>query len=54
MISTNCYMCEFYRGFCECEAFPDGIPENFLTGEEFHDKVVEGQEGEFVFEEKDF
>jgi len=35
-----------------CEAFPDGIPDEIAYGDDPHDKVVEGQTGEFVYEKE--
>lgn len=32
-----------------CLAYPDGIPGNYLSGEAIHDKVDEGQKGDYVF-----
>ena len=33
-----------------CFAFPEGIPDEIAYGDNLHDKVIEGQTGEFVFE----
>lgn len=37
----------------KCMAYPNGIPEEFLTGEKNHDKIEPGQEGDFVFQEEE-
>ena len=47
---SACNFCKNRIGGNKCKAFPKGIPSEFLFGEEVHDSVVKGQEGEFVFE----
>ncbi len=32
-----------------CKAFPDGIPRRYLTGRATHNKIDEGQTGDFVY-----
>jgi hypothetical protein len=36
-----------------CQAFPNGIPVIFTSGEFLHDKVLKGQEGDTVWKEVD-
>jgi len=47
-----CWMCAHYdvKSFIGCKAFPGGIPHQFASREAIHDKVVEGQVGNFVWE----
>ncbi len=35
-----------------CKAFPDGIPQDINSGENLHNKPMENQVGEFVYEKK--
>ena len=35
-----------------CKAFPNGIPDNILFNEKKHNRKIEGQTGEYLFEEK--
>lgn len=37
----------------KCKAFPDGIPEDILTGEFDHTKKYPGQKNDIVFEKED-
>lgn len=32
-----------------CNAFPEGIPDKYLTGDDIHNKVVKRQKGDYVF-----
>lgn len=49
-----CLNCKWRRPISGgCEAFPDGIPNEFSRGIEEHREPVEGQRGEFVFKEGD-
>ena len=34
-----------------CKAFPNGIPEEVMFREIEHDKVLDGQVGDFIYEE---
>lgn len=46
---SKCAGCiHFVRLEYACKAFPDGIPDKFLSGKETHNKVVDGQVGKFV------
>lgn len=49
----NCLKCKFLdveNG--GCLAFPNGIPFEITEGIIEHDKVIQGQVGEYVFEEE--
>lgn len=37
-----------------CKAFPHGIPNEIFTRQLAHTIILEGQEGEFVFESKEY
>lgn len=41
----NCDICEYYHGLSECDAFPDGIPEDILIGEHDHTTPHSGDGG---------
>lgn len=45
MISTQCVTCKFYRGLTECDAFPEGIPQDIFSGEKDHTEPIEGDNG---------
>ena len=47
-----CASCRHYNGEYACAAFPDGIPERFLTGEESHKAIIETRVGEFTYQAK--
>jgi len=40
-----CNKCVFYMGNSKCSAFPEGIPEEILTGEHDHTKPYPGDNG---------
>ncbi len=48
-----CNDCTWYSEDVICTAFPDGIPDIILTGENDHSKVLPGQVGDFVFKKKE-
>ena len=48
----RCLHCINYEGHLKCPAFPEGIPHNILLDIVSHDSLIEGQEGELVFERK--
>ncbi len=54
MISTcNCYECKFYNynNFdWTCKAYPKGIPHDILFSKKYHEKVLDGQVGNYIFE----
>jgi hypothetical protein len=45
-----CPSCQYYLSKQKCKAFPDGIPNDIFDADKTHDKLVEGQTGDFVFE----
>ncbi len=45
MQSTQCIDCNRYRMRLTCEAFPDGIPEEIVTGEHDHTEPFKGDHG---------
>ena len=55
--NSICFNCKNFKNKSyngktyKCKAFPNGIPEEILTGKESHDTVIKGQTGEYVFEE---
>jgi len=52
--SDQCLMCKHFLGFGECDAFPDGIPEDILTGEHDHAEPYPGDHGiQFETKEKE-
>lgn len=54
-ICGKCLHLMYDNGVHWCAAFfpPKGIPEKYTSGEEKHLQVDEGQEGDFVFWDKD-
>lgn len=44
-ISDQCLRCDYYRGEGECEAFPDGIPYEIISGQHDHREPFEGDDG---------
>lgn len=47
-----CASCRHYNGEYACSAFPAGIPEKFLAGDELHKSIIKDQEGEFTYQTK--
>ena len=45
-----CLRCKHFWGFKSCSAFPDGIPDEIMHGDNMHTKPLEGQENDIVFE----
>lgn len=45
MQSSQCTECKHYRGEIECDAFPDGIPEEIITGKHDHREPYSGDDG---------
>jgi hypothetical protein len=43
--SYQCVFCKNYNSELKCKAFPDGIPEEILTGEHDHTEPFEGDNG---------
>lgn len=51
---TLCNICKNYLGDLTCQAFPNGIPNEILIGENDHSKPLPEQANDIVFEpEKD-
>jgi hypothetical protein len=51
-VSPICNLCIHREaGAVTCKAYPDGIPQDILSGHSDHTTVLEGQTGEFVFEQ---
>jgi hypothetical protein len=51
----NCFKCKYYNRYDpdkhSCKAFPRGMPEKVFYNKIDHDHIIEGQTGEYVFEE---
>lgn len=47
-----CNNCKHHISGFRCLAF-DKIPEDILSGDNNHSQIIDGQEGEFVFEPED-
>lgn len=45
-----CHDCKNYLGELKCAAFPEGIPEIILNGENDHSEPLKDQENDIVFE----
>lgn len=48
-----CLDCAWFWEYAEdlqCLAYPEGIPERYITAQELHDTVQEDQQGDFVFD----
>jgi hypothetical protein len=43
--STQCIDCSRYEGLNTCEAYPDGIPVEIITGEHDHTEPFPGDNG---------
>ncbi len=60
MLGDQCSFCEHLqsmyvdrkkgRAIGRCLAFPGGIPETIYESDTPHDKVIDGQTGDYVFE----
>ncbi|MBW8001747.1 MAG: hypothetical protein FVQ80_06955 [Planctomycetes bacterium] len=48
-----CNDCVWYLTDATCQAFPDGILDIVLTGENNHSQKLPGQIGDFVFKKKE-
>ena len=51
MQNNRCFNCKWYTGKLKCLAFPKGIPNEILTGNENHKKPLKNQDNNIVFEE---
>jgi len=49
-ISNQCNECKHYQMFQECDAFPNGIPDDIFTGEFDHIEKHPSQKNDIVFE----
>jgi len=49
-IDAICFSCIHFDEILGCPAFPDGIPEEILLGENDHSQIIKGQVGKFIFE----
>ena len=47
----KCTFCKHYNVGMSCIAFPNGIPEEILSGENDHTQPLPGQDNDIVFEE---
>lgn len=48
-----CDKCKYFNDKKNiCEAFPKGIPNNILTGNNSHFKKIDGQDNDIVFKQK--
>lgn len=49
--SSQCGNCKLFSmdGYC-CPAFPDGIPDELISGEKKHNEVIDGQAGAYVYD----
>ncbi len=45
---TDCVLCAHYEKGSKCKAFPERIPTLVKIGVVKHEKVIEGQVGDFV------
>lgn len=43
--SDQCISCQHYQGAITCDAYPDGIPIEIITGEHDHTQPYEGDNG---------
>jgi hypothetical protein len=50
-MSPICNKCKHYLGNVKCKAF-DKIIDDVLFGRNNHNKVIKGQKGKYVFEQK--
>lgn len=50
MTSNQCALCEYYYGRRKCVAFPEEIPDDFWVEGVDHNKPIEKQYGQIVFE----
>jgi hypothetical protein len=48
MQNYRCFTCSFYLGDLSCMAFEE-IPASILLGDSNHSKVINGQNGDFVY-----
>ncbi|MDE0561808.1 hypothetical protein OU792_17560 [Algoriphagus sp. NF] len=50
-VDLVCFKCKHFRRFeGGCDAFPDGIPDEIISGENKHKEPLPDQENDIVFE----
>lgn len=49
---SRCMSCCYFQGGNKCAAFPCGIPLEIVADEVLHEFVIDGQHGDFVYQEK--
>ena len=50
-VDLICFKCKHFRRFeGGCDAFPDGIPDEIISGENEHSKPLSFQTNDIVFE----
>jgi len=49
-MTYQCYNCQYYIFDNNCEAFPEGIPKEILTGEFDHTTIHPDQDNDILFE----
>lgn len=54
LYGSNCANCIHFEDWDYfCAAYPDGIPDELLSGKMRHDKIIKGQTGQTVYLPKD-
>lgn len=53
MENQRCFLCKNYFSDLNCQAFPQGIPEEILLDENDHSKPLPQQDNDIVFEPLD-
>lgn len=51
MFTPKCCTCEHYLKHLSCKAF-DSIPDNIVFNRIEHDKVIDNQQGEYIYKAK--
>lgn len=50
---SKCSDCKYFNlSGLNCNAFPNVIPNMFLSGEKTHDTIIDGQTGTYTFTQK--
>jgi hypothetical protein len=52
-INDQCFLCVHYFGDKNCLAFPNGIPDEIMVGDNMHSEPLPGQGNDIVFEKLD-
>ena len=50
ILDPICNYCKNYTKNLKCEAFPEGIPDVILVGDNDHNKPLSDQKNEIIFE----